>query len=191
MKISKLLSIIYNDDYPSPKKRRELLIDNMNSLIAKEKSCTKCPGYCCTKKFNSMQISNIEAIDIYYYLESSKLLEQTVDSIKESIINFRLDKEVFMGKNEKMRRSYTCPFYNHKSLGCLIPAEYKPYGCLAFNPLSINVTTENMCSSDTVIQEKRHQDYELIEKKLNIIINTHHFLEDAKDSIPNKLIKLL
>lgn len=144
-------------------KRRKDLIDRMIILDKSSINCHSCPGTCCTQVANSMQISPLETFDIiFWYLNktnSHSTLDDLMKKMLETIDQYRLDKEIYTGKkngNSKLRKNYTCPFFNFTYLGCSISAEFKPFGCLGFNP---KVTEDNgkTCSSN----------YDLIEKSIN------------------------
>lgn len=128
----------------------------MNHLEQMNITCESCTGRCCTYQANSMQITALETEDLYQYLVSSNLwTDLLVSKLKESITEYRLDKEISTGRNSNFRRSYTCPFFKHESLGCPIPPEFKPYGCLAFNADSLGVKDGEDCSSKLGLLEQR------------------------------------
>jgi len=68
-----------------------------------------------------------------------------IANLKECIEEFRLDKSV---ASIKIRRTYTCPFFNGDKLGCTIDPDFKPYGCLAFNPRESGVKAGGNCRSN-------------------------------------------
>ena len=129
-------------------KRREILLKEMERLNSQEISCRSCAGFCCTSDRNSMMITEIEALDIFQYLISESLLNQDLlQKLQDNIKQFRLDQKIGNGKRSFIRRTYTCPFFQDKQLGCSLPKEIKPYGCLAYNPSKQNESQGISCSS--------------------------------------------
>ncbi len=146
-------------DYSSPFKRREKLIANMKRLIKSGKHCYDCQGFCCTYSNNSMRITPLQALDLYEFLSlNDRINEELVSELKRNIKDYRLDKEISLGRGRELRRYYTCPFFKPGAKGCSVDIEYKPYGCLAFNPLEENVTEEGHCTSDQSILAQREVD---------------------------------
>lgn len=144
--------------------RRQILIDRMSQINDLEQyTCSSCEGVCCTYLSNSMQITPIEALDIVEYLEKHNLLTTIlIGKIEQSILDFRLDKEV-----QGLRRTYTCPFYNPGKEGCSLSRKVKPYGCLAFNPKIKNANNQSKCESDQLLLKDREStEEENINKKL-------------------------
>ncbi len=115
-----------------------------------------------------MQMTPVETKDLYEYLSSNLLWnEALVQRLKDNILEFRLDKEISTGRNTSFRRSYTCPFFKHESLGCPLPPEVKPYGCLAFNAISPGVKDGENCKSDLELLKRREsEEEELINKEM-------------------------
>lgn len=136
--------------------RRSPLIKAMTDLENQNISCKDCTGRCCTYQANSMQMTALETEELYSYLTEKNLWNSELETrLQECITEFRLDKEITTGKNTSFRRSYTCPFFKHESLGCPLPPEVKPYGCLAFNALSNGVKDGEDCASDLDLLEER------------------------------------
>ncbi|HAZ11312.1 MAG: hypothetical protein A2X86_20460 [Bdellovibrionales bacterium GWA2_49_15] len=82
-----------------------------------------------------MRISNSEGVVLVNYLVSQKIdLSHVKKKCQATIQEFRLDKDIFVKAGTRLRRHYTCPFFTDHQLGCSIPPEFKPLGCLAFNP---------------------------------------------------------
>lgn len=126
-------------DLPSPKFRRELLLEAMKVQEGRGFDCRSCSGECCTSKSNSMKIDAEEAHDIYSHLVASELwTEELIQKLRDCIRDYRLDVEIpTFGSRPNIRRTYTCPFYAEASngpFGCSLPREVRPLGCLAFNP---------------------------------------------------------
>lgn len=139
------------------KTRREILNTQMDSLAESQKDCSKCTGLCCTYLKNSMQTTHEETLDLYLYLkESGRLDQKLVETLKQCVSDYRLDKSFGDGRRS-LRKTYTCPFYNVGPKGCSIPRSAKPYGCLAFNPTLANVSDGTGCESDQSILIKREE----------------------------------
>lgn len=83
-----------------------------------------------------MQISPEEAKDLIDFLRSSgRLTSALIETLQICVRDYRLDVDIAQfGSRRNLRRTYTCPFFNSGGLGCTIAPEFKPYGCLAFNP---------------------------------------------------------
>ncbi len=161
----------------TPYQRREILIQEMDHLHSKEISCKSCAGFCCTYERNSMQITETEAEDIFGYLSENNLLNETlVLGLEENIKKFRLDQKLGNGKKSFIRRTYTCPFFTDQKLGCSLPKEVKPYGCLAYNPSAENEEQGMSCSSN---QEQ------LLQREKNFPN------PGEKQTIPEALLKLV
>ncbi|MBK23200.1 MAG: hypothetical protein CME70_04265 [Halobacteriovorax sp.] len=134
-----------------------------------------------------MQMTPLETQDLYEYLnENSLWTEALVQRLNENIVEFRLDKEISTGRNTSFRRSYTCPFFKHESLGCPIPPEVKPYGCLAFNAISSGVSDGENCKSDLDLLSKRESEDE---DKLNKELTSLYGLYWEKLPIPMALLE--
>lgn len=135
-------------------------------------SCKGCAGTCCTFEANSMMVTPMEAIDLMTYLEVSGKKEETLRArIEESVRVYRLDHAPGNGKRSYLRKTYTCPFFGFKELGCPLPREVKPYGCLAFNTHHPQEKAGSFCYSDKELLEKLIFDDENAElkKKYNIL----------------------
>ena len=174
---------------PNHALRRKKIIDKMKSLESKGRSCESCPGFCCTYTSNSMQISPLEALEIYQSLmEKGEWGPELIQKLEENVKEFRLDKELSMGNRNTIRRYYTCPFFKNGCLGCSLSLEIKPYGCLAFNPHKENITVEGFCSSDTSLLKERENKFALEEKKANEEIKKELGLTWDKWPIPMALL---
>lgn len=140
----------------SPQERRHLLIKTMEESESSGISCIGCAGTCCTYEANSMMVTPLEAFDLLTYLKNSqKLTDDLKNVIKETVRIYRLDKEVSTGRGSSLRRTYTCPFFTKSELGCPLPREVKPYGCLAFNTHHETEKTAEHCYSDVKLLEDR------------------------------------
>jgi len=118
-----------------------------------------------------MQISSRECDDIMEHLQVHNLITpDLISDLEKCIRDFRLDVPVpGNGLRDLKRRHYTCPFFKHAALGCSLPAEVKPYGCLAFNPQSKGITDGGNCRSDSALLEQVSSDM-VDEEKLSIPI---------------------
>ncbi|MBL7664058.1 MAG: hypothetical protein JNM93_02905 [Bacteriovoracaceae bacterium] len=133
---------------------RQPILDFMQSIHSQGVDCQSCVGHCCTSIANSMQITVQETWDIYSYLQKNHLMnEELIQKLKDNVTQFRLDKDLSLGKKSILRRTYTCPFYNGHNLGCQLPTEIKPYGCLAFNPATEAVSEVGHCRSEVAALE--------------------------------------
>ncbi|MEK6626171.1 MAG: hypothetical protein AABY86_14465, partial [Bdellovibrionota bacterium] len=98
-------------------------------------NCQGCLAPCCSFHHNSMRITTTEGFILVNYLASQQIdLNEVKMKCHTTIQEYRLDKEIFVKAGARLRRHYTCPFFRNSELGCAIPVEYKPLGCLAFNP---------------------------------------------------------
>ena len=105
-----------------------------------------------------MQITVREAEDIVTYLQSENRVNQrTIGDLKKCVTEFRLDTELpQQGGRRNLRRTYTCPFFTKGPRGCSIAPEFKPLGCLAFNPLTAGRTQlSSQCTSDQSLLAKQ------------------------------------
>lgn len=169
--------------------RRELLINKMNVLESQGMGCVGCPGTCCTYEANSMLITPLETKELVDYLIKEKLLTNELKLKLESCVSqYRLEPKFTNSKRSYLRKTYTCPFFNHQELGCPFPREVKPYGCLAFDSHHVELKASEHCYSETDILEKR----ELLhpeEKEMNQQLIREFNLQWEKSPIPNALIE--
>ncbi len=136
--------------------RRKVLIEQMHQKISKQQDCFNCKGYCCTYSYNSMRVTPLEALDVYFYLLNKNLINQSlVKKLEKNIKDFRLDREVYISGDKELRRYYTCPFYKTGAKGCGIGLGHKPYGCIAFMPYETNVSIPGKCSTNTQVLIER------------------------------------
>ncbi len=120
--------------------------------------CLGCPGTCCTYEANSMMVTPVEAFELYNYLnETGQFNLELKKRLEETVAKFRLDHGVGNGRRSFLRRTYTCPFFNHKELGCPIPRDFKPYGCIAFNSHDVEKKAGEHCYSEINILEAREK----------------------------------
>jgi hypothetical protein len=167
--------------------RRQSLLDNMQEKSKQGINCLNCPGTCCTFQMNSMQITPVEAIDLYVYLkENNRLDDNLLENLNENIKEFRLDYDLFNSRRQSfMRRTYTCPFYLGSEKGCSISRESKPYGCLGFNSYLKQTTKQEQkkCTSELEQLEIRETLF-LPEEALNTELREKLSLSFNKAPIP-------
>lgn len=177
----------------SGRQRRQILIDEMETLTNKKVHCFNCSGTCCTFSANSMQITPIEAFEIILSLEvSPEQLPEIKKNLQTTILNYRLDHEIFLGKkvNSLLRKTYTCPFFVQGSKGCTIKKDLKPYGCLGFNP-RIENDNGSQCHSNTELLENRQMTEQEYEEEANNFLRTELKLTWIKLEIPKAVLEII
>jgi len=183
---------VKNNPELKSKKRRALLINQMRQNDINNVDCSQCIGNCCTYVSNSMQITPLEAIELIQYLTKQNMTMNKIKlTMNKTIIEFRLDKSNLSYGNKNFRKTYTCPFYQNCNDGCSISPEYKPYGCLAFNPIKKSVTMGKDCRSDIQLLEKRALNHQKAEDNFNIKIRKHLQLNWDKQAIPIAILEIL
>ena len=171
-----------------PYLRRKVIIDRMNELESSGKDCKGCSGTCCTYEANSMMVTPIEAVELVDYLKSKNLFDNELKSrLLVTVSKYRLDQAVGDGKRSFLRRTYTCPFFNHKELGCPLPREVKPFGCLAFNAHDLEKKAGEFCFSEEKVLLAREA-ASLDEAALNQKIKTENSLYWDKTPLPLALL---
>ena len=174
------------------RERRESINSAMSELIQQGKDCNSCVGHCCTFEHNSMQVSPLEALDVYVYLdEQARLSPELVSRLESFVDHFRLDKDLISQGSKNLRRYYTCPFYQEHSLGCSLDRDSKPYGCLAFNPESQNVSEVGFCSSNQSALEKQNLKFDKSEAKMNELLRSDFGIYWERMNLPNALLYLI
>ena len=156
--------------YVSPM-RRQRLLDEMNRAEANGISCAGCAGTCCTFEANSMMVTPLEALELVHYLRGNGWMDDTLRAkLEETVRTYRLDHAPGNGKRSFLRKTYTCTFFGFKELGCPLPRDVKPYGCLAFNTHHPELKAGEHCYSDKELLEKLVFDEknEELKKKYNI-----------------------
>lgn len=170
--------------------RREILIERMAELEGQGMGCIGCPGTCCTYEANSMMVTPLEAFELMTYLKEKALnTEDLKNKILDTIKKYRLEHPSGNGRRSYLRKTYTCPFFNHQELGCPLPRDIKPYGCLAFDSHHVELKASEHCYSEKDILEKRdglHPE----EKELNDSLKKKFNLYWEKTPLPNALIEL-
>lgn len=181
----------YLEDGILKDRRRFELVTLMKDGETNGLNCFSCQGFCCTRPHNSMQVTPLEACELFYYLVKNDMwTEELVTKLEASVSENRLDKEISFG-GRSFRRTYTCPFFMHKSLGCPIDPEYKPYGCLAFNPDEKDVSEEGHCSSRVDILEDIAPKHDQIEEDFKKYLKSQGFeFSFQKLPLPVALLEL-
>ena len=136
-----------------------------------------------------MMVTPVEAVELMDYLRENALLTDDLKSkLNETITKFRLDHPTGNGRRSFIRKTYTCPFFNHGELGCPLPREVKPYGCLAFNAHDKVLRTGPTCFSDIELLKKL--DAEVDDRDLNEELRKKHSLYWEKTPLPLALLDL-
>ncbi len=170
--------------------RRELIIERMEELERSGLNCKNCSGTCCTFEANSMLITPLEAVEIFHYLKAQKqLTDELKRKLQKVIKQYRLEPKFDHQKRSYLRKTYTCPFFNHHELGCPLPREIKPYGCLAFNAHHQELKAGEFCYSENDLLMKR-EFMNGHEVDLNKKIKEEFLLYWEKSPIPNALLEI-
>ena len=169
--------------------RRKVLIERMQELEASGSSCSGCQGTCCTYEANSMMTTPLETLELLLYLKSTAQQNHELkEKLQETVKKYRLDFSSGNGRRSFIRRTYTCPFFNHRELGCPLPREIKPYGCLAFNSHHPELKAQEHCYSETPLLRQR-EEQSLGEKELNQKIKSRYQLTWEKLPLPLALLE--
>jgi len=172
----------------TPYLRRKNLIERMQELENSGKDCKGCAGDCCTSVANSMMVTPLETVELVDYLKTNNLFDAELKTrLLETVSKYRLDQSVGDGKRSLLRRTYTCPFFNHKELGCSLPRAAKPYGCLAFNPHHEEIKAGEHCFSEKEILEQREAEF-ADEKAVNEGLKKQYSLFWDKTPLPLALL---
>tara|TARA_Y100000385_G_scaffold242406_1_gene259363 strand:+ start:120 stop:716 length:597 start_codon:yes stop_codon:yes gene_type:complete len=192
MKLKDLKNLIYEQNHTaSAKDRRESLTSKMFELSSQGKDCFSCNGMCCTFEFNSMQSTPLETVEVCLALaRDNRLNEELIQKLEECVKEFRLEKDISMGKGKSFRRTYTCPFFKEGAKGCSISLHDKPYGCLGFNPKELGVSTEGHCGVYVDSHLQREEKYLEQENKINKILISELGLYWEKLPIPLAILDL-
>lgn len=170
--------------------RRQNLLKLMQELEVDKKDCQKCAGDCCTFVANSMQVDPIQALEILVFYTGQGLLNiHFVKKLKDCVDQFRLD--VVLNFAGKFRRTYTCPLYKGHCLGCSLPKNIRPYGCLGFNPIRAAVRENPDCCSYLEQLETRQRMFKEMEFNINSDIKKNLGLLWDKREIPVALLDLI
>jgi Fe-S-cluster containining protein len=170
--------------------RRQNLLTHMDQLEGQGFTCQGCKGTCCTFEANSMMVTPLEAFELLSHLKKSALHNPELKTkIEATISQYRLDHQMGNGKRSYLRRTYTCPFFNHTELGCPLPREVKPYGCLAFNSHHKENKAGAECFSESDVLMKR-EEIDLSENSRNAFLRNKHSLIWEKSPLPTALIDI-
>jgi len=149
----------------------------MEKLEAQGMGCLGCSGVCCTFEANSMLLTPLEAKELFDYLKDAHLLDDELKTkLKENVKQYRLEAKYTHSRRSYLRKTYTCPFFHHQELGCPLPREIKPYGCLAFDSHHKELKASEHCYSEKELLEKREANHpfeielnEKIQKDFNLL----------------------
>lgn len=165
--------------------RRQILLDEMERAEASGISCKGCAGTCCTYEANSMMVTPLEAVELMTYLRDNNWMNETLRSkLEETVRTYRLDHAPGNGKRSYLRKTYTCSFFGFQELGCPLPREVKPYGCLAFNTHHAELKAGEHCYSDKELLEK------LVFEKENEEVKSKFGIFWDKSPLPTALLDL-
>lgn len=171
--------------------RREILIENMDALEVSGFTCKGCSGTCCTFEANSMMVTPLEAVELHRYLKENHLLTAELkNKFVETVTKYRLDHQVGNGKRSYLRRTYTCPLFHHKELGCPLPREVKPYGCLAFNSYHDSKKADENCHSDLSLLKSRDEAFKRDEDNQNELLRKELEIYWEKSPLPTALLDI-
>lgn len=194
MQLTQIKDHLYNElGTTLPAERRRDLIFEMKKLSNVNVHCFNCKGTCCTMSANSMQITPLEAFEMLLSLEiTAENVEEIRQRLKENILHYRLDHEISLGKkaHSHLRKTYTCPFFVPGPKGCTIKKEFKPYGCLGFNPKLEN-DNGSSCHSDQILLEKRDNENLAGEEEANLYLKKEFQIYWTKLEIPKALLHLI
>jgi len=169
--------------------RRRLLLERMNFLESQGMGCLGCPGTCCTFEANSMLMTPLEAKELFDYLRDKEMLTiELKEKLLSSTKTYRLVPK-YLHERSYLRKTYTCPFFNHQELGCPLPREVKPYGCLAFDSHHKELKASEHCYSETDLLEQRELRHPE-ENQMNEDLRRELGLIWEKAPIPNALLDL-
>lgn len=165
--------------------RRAILIEEMARAEAQGITCMRCPGTCCTFEANSMMVTPLEALELAHYLRTHHWMDDSLrGKLEETVRTYRLDHAPGNGKRSFLRKTYTCTFFGFKELGCPLPRDVKPYGCLAFNTHDKEKKADSNCYSDTSLLEK------LVFDEKNEVLKKKYGIFWDKSPLPTALLDL-
>ncbi len=171
--------------------RRKSLLELMQELEQRGINCYSCQGDCCSFIANSIQVTPLEALELFYFLSREQRWNSELwDQLKRVVHRYRLDVELRTKHKQIMRKTYTCPFYSPGKQGCSIAIEFKPYGCLGFNPLYQNCTGDGGCKSYIDVLKKREADWIIIEDQVNNFVKEQLELDWDKLDISRALLQI-
>lgn len=144
-----------------------------------------------------MEVTPVEVEDLWTWLRASGHDRDLAGSLRETVRLYGLDRpEAGNGQRRFSRRSYTCPFHRTGTVGspagtagCMVPPEFKPYGCLAFNARRPGVRDGEDCGSDQDLLRQR----ETVEGEAdtNAALARRHGFTWEKKALPLALLERL
>lgn len=164
---------------------RTAIIELMESQSLENINCLQCTGVCCTRERNSMQVTPLEALELYTFLKNhfKNELEIFFEKNEQCIQDEGLHREMYI-KGKLFRKNYTCSLFKWNSFGCPIDNHWKPYGCLGYNPVKSEVKNGENCESRIDYLEMLNQQFSKRLLEINQEI-THDFKIDwEKKPIP-------
>lgn len=130
-------------------------------------------------------VTPLEALELMAHLQTSGMKDDTLRvQLEETTRTYRLDHASGNGKRSYLRKTYTCSFFGFKELGCPLPREVKPYGCLAFNTHHKDEKANEHCFSDKEILEK------IVFDEKNEELKTKYNISWDKSPLPTALLDL-
>lgn len=137
-----------------------------------------------------MMVTPIEAYDILVYLKHNNLMTSELkEKFQSTVTKYRLDGVIGNGRRSFIRRTYTCPFFNHHELGCPLPREVKPYGCLAFNSHHQELKAGEHCFPEKEVLAER-ENSNTSENNLNEKLKTEFKIYWEKLPLPVALLDI-
>lgn len=134
-----------------------------------------------------MLLTPLEAYELFSYLQDQNLLTPDLKvKLEAAVVTYRLEPK-FSNARSYLRKTYTCPFFGHMELGCPLPREVKPYGCLAFDSHHVDLKADANCFSEVKLLEKR-ESLHPEEKELNQNVKARFNILWEKSPIPNALL---
>ncbi len=135
-----------------------------------------------------MLLTPLEAKELFDYLKNSGQFTQDLrQKLENTIKQYRLEPKYSNERKSFLRKTYTCPFFGHKELGCPLPREIKPYGCLAFDSHHAELKNSEYCYSETELLERREKAHPE-EISLNEQLRNKFQIIWEKAPIPNALL---
>lgn len=188
-----MIGFKYLPDLEQSRLRRKALIHSMEALEKQGIHCGECNGKCCTSVANSMQCTPLEALEIALWLKDQGELKSELEAkILQCIQDYRLDYEIPTTRGIPFRRTYTCPFFKHESLGCFLSRSIKPYGCLGFNPTKPGMTEGgDSCQVNQDLMEGREKDWDKWEQEINQSLRLELKLNWEKLPMPVALLDVM
>lgn len=138
-----------------------------------------------------MMTSPLETMELLIFLQSQgQKTEGLKIKVQQTIKQYRLDQLTGYGRRSFLRRTYTCPFFNQSELGCPLPVEIKPYGCLAFNSHHPTIKASEHCYSEKDLLIEREEMNLEYENAINESLKNKFKLWWDKLPMPVALIEL-